>query len=671
MATVGTVIIDVKADTAKLVSGMDRAEKSVKKSVNNLKNNIIGIGAAFLSIQTVIKTLDIGKEFTATSMEFEKFETVLRTIEGSSSKAKDAMAWITDFTKSTPYELANVTDSFVKLKSYGIDPTDGTLRTLGDTASAMGKSLNQAVEAMADAVTGENERLKEFGIKASKEGEKITYNWTSASGEMKTKVIDNNSKIIQSTLEAIFNSKYVGAMEAQSKTLEGMISNINDSYTIFQKNVMENGIYDYVKALAKVFGEELSTAFDTTSKNIAPFANSIIDGINSIIRAVGFMKDSLTGIQLVTTSIELGFFYMTKGITIGIDYVIDAMNAVLDSYNSLPDFMRGDKAELFENLGTSAINEKIDQTSKKFYELGEAINSGRNYADSFIAKTSNAFKSFSTTVKEDGSSSTNKKDYGDKKLSSPTNKDVQASLNVWSDYYRGIGDLQTAWLASKERVDAHENAVLLGLKDADYDAYIKRYKTEFIDKVEDSTKNIEYVFTNAFKGMEDSLVDFVKTGKLDFSSLVDSILEDMLRLQIQQSISQPLMNAIGTGGSNVFSSIGSYFFEDGGIMTSSGKMPLKTYSTGGIADSAQVAIYGEGSMNEAFVPLPDGKTIPVTMNGGGGSNVIVNIENNTDTAVTQDNVTTSFDGGTMIVNVVLDAITRNKGGMRDSIRGVR
>ncbi len=50
---------------------------------------------------------------------------------------------------------------------------------------------------------------------------------------------------------------------------------------------------------------------------------------------------------------------------------------------------------------------------------------------------------------------------------------------------------------------------------------------------------------NAFKGMEDALVEFVAIGKLDFKSLTDSIIVDLVRIQIRQSITTPLANALG------------------------------------------------------------------------------------------------------------------------------
>ena len=49
-------------------------------------------------------------------------------------------------------------------------------------------------------------------------------------------------------------------------------------------------------------------------------------------------------------------------------------------------------------------------------------------------------------------------------------------------------------------------------------------------------------------------------------------------------------------------------------MSSMGPLPLQRYANGGIANKPQIALFGEGRMNEAYVPLPDGRSIPVSMN---------------------------------------------------------
>ncbi len=78
--------------------------------------------------------------------------------------------------------------------------------------------------------------------------------------------------------------------------------------------------------------------------------------------------------------------------------------------------------------------------------------------------------------------------------------------------------------------------------------------------------------------------------------------------------------------STLISGIGSLFaFADGGVMTSHGPLPLRRYADGGIASSPQLAMYGEGSGPEAFVPLKSGG-IPVNLNLPRGASVTPNAQ---------------------------------------------
>lgn len=77
---------------------------------------------------------------------------------------------------------------------------------------------------------------------------------------------------------------------------------------------------------------------------------------------------------------------------------------------------------------------------------------------------------------------------------------------------------------------------------------------------------------------------------------------------------------------------------NGGIMSEYGPLKLNKYANGGIATGPQAAIFGEGDRNEAYVPLPDNRTIPVTLSGNSGSNVSIG-----DTTI---NVTVDNNGNT-------------------------
>ena len=154
---------------------------------------------------------------------------------------------------------------------------------------------------------------------------------------------------------------------------------------------------------------------------------------------------------------------------------------------------------------------------------------------------------------------------------------------------------------------------LVGAQDArlqDPTAGLQDGLAEYEKSVADVANSTKSLMVDAFKGMEDAMVNFVKTGKLDFKSMADSIITDLIRIAVQQSITRPLAAAMG---------FGSFGFADGGIMSSLGPLPLNKYANGGIATTPQLAVFGEGRLNEAFVPLPDGRSIPVSLNGGGGS----------------------------------------------------
>ena len=181
------------------------------------------------------------------------------------------------------------------------------------------------------------------------------------------------------------------------------------------------------------------------------------------------------------------------------------------------------------------------------------------------------------------------------------------------------------------------------------------------EETEQVGKQMEAVTTRAFNGMTDALTNFVMTGKLDFRTLATSIISDLIRIQIQRSITLPMANALG----------GMFGFANGGVMTSAGPLPLRTYAGGGVASSPQLAVFGEGSMNEAYVPLPDGRSIPVTMRqGGSGAGDVFNISVNVAEGGTTSTAGQGQDLGNAISSAVRQELLNQKraGGLLDPRR---
>jgi hypothetical protein len=114
----------------------------------------------------------------------------------------------------------------------------------------------------------------------------------------------------------------------------------------------------------------------------------------------------------------------------------------------------------------------------------------------------------------------------------------------------------------------------------------------------------------------------------DFSTAIqDAVLHSKNLNDILSSLGSSIESQLFKAGTAGLTDLGSSFikntlqgfgFADGGVMTKDGPIPLRKYSSGGIATSPQMAIYGEGSSPEAYVPVPSGK-IPVQISGGMGS----------------------------------------------------
>lgn len=182
--------------------------------------------APWLGVTAVAGALkSVWNNAVETRKEFARYLAVLKVAYGSQEKADAVFKNLQQFAAETPFQLSELTGAFVKLKNYGLEPSMDEMRRMGDLASSVGKGFDQLAEAEADAVTGEFERLKEFGIKAKKEGDKITFTFKEQATQ-----IDNNAESIKKYIGSLGDMEGVkGSMAEISKTIGGAASNAQDA----------------------------------------------------------------------------------------------------------------------------------------------------------------------------------------------------------------------------------------------------------------------------------------------------------------------------------------------------------------------------------------------------------------------------------------------------------
>jgi len=213
-------------------------------------------------------------------------------------------------------------------------------------------------------------------------------------------------------------------------------------------------------------------------------------------------------------------------------------------------------------------------------------------------------------------------------------KDEREGLQLLEQ--RLVGDLQSKDLTAAQRADlegilqstrdrlAAQPALLAGMT-AEEQA-LDRLQQAY-ERQKELARGIAGVIGQGIGSAIDLLIDGTDNWGDSLRSIAAGVLKDIARQIAQTMVIAPIVNgltkALSPGGF-----LGGLFgFANGGIMTGDGPMPLRKYAAGGIANSPQLAMFGEGSMPEAYVPLPDGRRIPVAMKGGGGgTNVVVNVD---------------------------------------------
>jgi lambda family phage tail tape measure protein len=120
--------------------------------------------------------------------------------------------------------------------------------------------------------------------------------------------------------------------------------------------------------------------------------------------------------------------------------------------------------------------------------------------------------------------------------------------------------------AAAEALATANRAALQSSTDAQ--SGLKRAIDDYLATVRDSAKRAEDFLKDAFSGIEDAIVQFATTGKLEIRSLADSIVADLIRIQVQKYITGPLAGLLGgLVGSGSGSSLFTGLFHDGGPVT--------------------------------------------------------------------------------------------------------
>ena len=190
------------------------AMEGIEKKSSSLKNTfmkLVGLISGGLLIKTAFDT--------SSTLELQR--TAITNLKGE-KRAGELMNFGVDFANKTPFETLEVMDAVKKLEIRGLNP-ETYLPMIGDMSAALGKGLDQGIEAILDMKVGEFERMKEFGL-SKRDIEKLAPSAFDKKGS-----VVNSELMFEKTMKKIKES-YEGAMITASKTSSGLISTIKGNF---------------------------------------------------------------------------------------------------------------------------------------------------------------------------------------------------------------------------------------------------------------------------------------------------------------------------------------------------------------------------------------------------------------------------------------------------------
>ena len=236
---------DITGDNGNMLSALQGVQNGVRQTQSVVEQSGQGIEQVFSKIQSAAAAAAgafSAKELVRNVLEvrgqFQQLEVAFTTMLGNAEKANTLMDQLVRTAATTPFDLKSVSEGAKQLLAYGTqaDEVNGTLIRLGDIAAGLSIPLNDLVYLYGSTMTQgrmftqdlrqfqgrgipiADELAKIFGVTKDKVGELVTAGKVGAAE-------------VQQAIENMTNagSRFGGLMEAQSHTITGQISNIEDA----------------------------------------------------------------------------------------------------------------------------------------------------------------------------------------------------------------------------------------------------------------------------------------------------------------------------------------------------------------------------------------------------------------------------------------------------------
>jgi lambda family phage tail tape measure protein len=287
--------------------GFKRGLSSADQQVGKLTSGFGGLKTAIGAASAVAGGFAVKGVLDAT-LKMENFRTTLTAYLGSQQAANSELARLSELANQLPQDLDNITEGFLVLQRNGIDTTSDALVAFSKVAAGNSKDFTQLAEAVADALTGEFERLKEFGIKVSKEQDQFAIRFADGS----TKIVDSAQEVVEAVRQqgeegGKFADVVAGPLNQALSNLNGIIFEASTAFGEGFAPAIAEGATQ-IKALIEANKEAIASFGELIGDGLMWFLNNmdtVVAGIKAFVAAWAVIKfaELVQGLVAVRTAI--------------------------------------------------------------------------------------------------------------------------------------------------------------------------------------------------------------------------------------------------------------------------------------------------------------------------------------------------------------------------------
>ncbi|MCK5609647.1 hypothetical protein KAR91_47680 [Candidatus Pacearchaeota archaeon] len=359
------------------------------KAMGKMRESLAKVAKVALAVKAAF---DVAFAFAIKSIievgsKVENLKIRLNALLGSTKEGGKAFEEMAKFAATVPFSFDAIMESATTLAGVvtgGVDEISQMMPIIADLATVSGLSIQDTtsqVQRMMASGAASADMFRERGVLAM-----LGFQSGVAVSAKETK-----RRLIEAFEDPA--SKFAGASANMATTWDGVLSMIGDKWFTLKNNIADEGIFNFIKAIAITIDKMLGGALENSSTAAKDFSDFMIDSLRSIISEVGFLLDVFKGLQVVWKILEVAFADFAE-MTIGLIFTIvdgwrqlanlipgmnlgklDTMNSMFSEATGRTQELKNELATLMEEGMPSAkideFAEKVELTFTKLKELGK------------------------------------------------------------------------------------------------------------------------------------------------------------------------------------------------------------------------------------------------------------------------------------------------------------